>query len=120
LESVEGRLEGVEGRLEGVEGRLELVGQNLESLVRLVIDVKESFEREMRAGLAAINTRFDTQAARLDRQASLIQVGSRWTARMNEWTEKVDAALEQKDREIADLRKRIDRLESNGRHPDAA
>jgi hypothetical protein len=33
---------------------------------------------------------------------------------MNGWAEKVDAALEQKDREIAELRTRIDRLESGG------
>ena len=37
-----------------------------------------------------VKTRFDTQAARLDRQGSLLQVGSRWTTRMNggprKWT----------------------------------
>ncbi len=33
---------------------------------------------------------------------------------MDDWAEKVDAALETKDREIADLRTRIDKLESNG------
>lgn len=74
-----------------------------------------SLETEMNAGFAQLLTRFDTQAARLDRQAALLQVGSRWTARMNEWTEKIDQALEAKDREIAELRARLDRLEGKSK-----
>ena len=35
----------------------------------------------------------------------------RWTNRTNEWAEKVDAALETKDREISELRERLTRLE---------
>ena len=56
-----------------------------DNLERLIMDVKESLEREtgglgneigslrqeMREGFAQINTRFDTQAARLDRHADL-------------------------------------------------
>ncbi len=85
---------------------------------RLLIDFKESLEREVRgverevrSGFSEMKTRFDNQAARLDRQAGLLQTGSRWSGRMNEWAEKVDAALEIKDREIAELRERINRLE---------
>lgn len=85
-----------------------------DNLAQLIVDMKESLERELREGFAGVQTRFDAQALRLDRQAALIQVGSRWTARMNEWSEKVDQALEQKDREIADLRTRIERLEKGG------
>jgi len=51
---------------------------------------------------------------RRDRQAALLQLGNRWTARMNDWAEKVDAALEEKNREIAELRTRLDRLEARG------
>ena len=54
-------------------------------LAQLITDVKESLEREigslahgvgslrqeMREGFAQINTRFDTQATRLDRHAAL-------------------------------------------------
>ena len=78
---------------------------------RLIIDMKESLEREIHAFREEMRTRFDTQAARLDRQGALIQTGSRWTNRMNEWAEKIDVALEVKDREIAELRERINRLE---------
>jgi len=88
--------------------------------VRLITDVKESLERElqnltreMREGFAQVNTRFDTQAARLDRHAALWQTGRRWSARMDDWAEKVDAALETKDREIKDLRMRLDKLEGS-------
>jgi hypothetical protein len=97
----------------------------VDNLERLIIDVKESLEREirglidgqhslqseMREGFAQINTRFDTQAARLDRHAGLWQTGSRWSSRMDAWAEKVDGALEAKDREIAELRERLIRLE---------
>jgi predicted RNase H-like nuclease (RuvC/YqgF family) len=93
-----------------------------DQLVRLIIDVKESLEREIqglarevREGFAQVNTRFDTQATRLDRHAALWQTGRRWSGRMDDWAEKVDAALETKDREIKDLRDRLNKLEgSNG------
>lgn len=101
-----------------------------DQLVRLIIDVKESLEREIhgldrkiegvarevREGFAQVNTRFDTQAARLDRHAALWQTGRRWSGRMDDWAEKVDAALETKDREIKDLRTRLDKLEGSKDH----
>ena len=86
----------------------------MSSLEQLIVDVKESLEREMRAGFAQLTTRFDTQAARLDRQGANWQTGRRWSARMDDWAEKIDAALEAKDREIAELHKRLERLE----HPE--
>jgi hypothetical protein len=80
--------------------------------------VKESLEREihpfrdeMREGFAAVNTRFDNQAARMDRQAAPIQTGSRQIVRFDEWADKVDRALDAKDRQIMELMDRIRRLE---------
>jgi hypothetical protein len=61
----------------------------------------------MRAGFDQVNTRFDTQAVRQDRHAALWQTGRRWSTRMDDWAEKIDAALETKDREIAELRARL-------------
>jgi hypothetical protein len=97
----------------------------MDNLERLVMDVKESLEREfarleqkMDEGFASINARFDAQATRLDRHAAYWQTGRRWSGKMEEWAERVDTALEAKDREIADLRSRISRLEQsrpNGR-----
>jgi hypothetical protein len=98
----------------GLERNTAAIG-NLE---RLVVDVKESLEREMgtlkqdmRQGFAEVKTRFDNQSGRLDRHGALLQTGSRWSTRMNAWAEKIDAALETKDRQIAELRERIVRLE---------
>ena len=82
-----------------------------ESLEREIRDVKGTLEREIRTGFAQMNTRFDTQATRLDRHAALWQTGSRWSGRMDVWAEKVDAAIETKDREIAELRERLIKLE---------
>ena len=90
----------------------------MSDLEQLLLDVKESLERElagmkqeMRDGFAHLNARFDTQSARLDRHAGLWQAGTRWSSRMDAWAEKVDSALEFKDREIAELRQRLLRLE---------
>jgi hypothetical protein len=90
----------------------------VENLGQLIIDMKESLEREvgslrseMREGFARINNRFDLQAQRLDRHAALWQTGRRWSSKMDDWAENVDIALETKDREIAELRARMDRLE---------
>ncbi len=89
-----------------------------ESLEREIRQVKESLEREIRQvkdsmdrGFAQVNTRLDTQAARLERHAGMWQTGRRWSGRMDAWAEKVDGALEVKDREIAELRERVDKLE---------
>jgi hypothetical protein len=88
----------------------------MENLERLILDLKDSLESEMRAGFGRIENRFDTQAARLERHAALIQTGSRWTNRMNEWAAKIDQSLEVKDREIAELRARLERLENHNGH----
>jgi len=90
----------------------------VEHLEQLIVDLKDSLERELggmkqdlHEGLEQIQTRFDTQGARLDRQAGLWQTGARWSRRMDDWAEKVDRALESKDREISELRERLARLE---------
>ncbi len=90
----------------------------METLEKLIVDLKDSLERELaglrrdvQEGIGQLNGRFDTQAARLERHAGLWQTGARWSGRMDAWAEKVDAALEAKDRELADLRERLHRLE---------
>lgn len=88
------------------------------NLEKLIVDVKESIERELHTGFQQVTTRLDTQAARLDRMGGLWQTGRRWSSRMDDWAERIDAALEAKDREIAELRQRLGELES--RLPPAA
>ena len=86
----------------------------MDNVEKLLIGLKESLERElgaMRDELHQLNQRYDTQATRLDRHAALWQTGSRWSSRMDAWAEKIDSALEAKDREIAELRERLLRLE---------
>jgi DNA-binding GntR family transcriptional regulator len=77
----------------------------------LLENMKESLEREMRDGFAQVTSRFDTQSARLDRHAGYWQTGRRWSGKMEVWAEKIDTLLEAKDRQIADLRERVERLE---------
>src|SRR6266436_877300 len=88
----------VQTSVNSVQTNLKAVG---ESLSHLITNVKESLEREIRSNLEIMVGRFDSQAARLDRQGGLLLTGSRWTARMNEWPEKVDGLLEAKDHDRA-------------------
>jgi hypothetical protein len=88
----------------------------------LVIDVKESLEREMNTRFDEVNrrfdavdARFDAQANRLDRQAAIIQSGARWSARMTAWSEKIDVSLDTKNKEIIDLNKRIDKKDGGSK-----
>jgi hypothetical protein len=41
--------------------------------------------------------------------------GSCWTNWMNAWSEKIDAALEQKDKQIADILERLRKLEGGAK-----
>ena len=90
----------------------------MQDLEKLIVDLKDSSMRELaairhdlRQLLAQLNGRFDTQAARLERHADFWQTSTRWGSRMDAWAEKVDGKLEGQDREIAELRERIERLE---------
>jgi len=76
------------------------------NIEQLLLDLKEGVEREIRQlqgsaeqGFAQVSTRFDTGA------------GARWRSRTDAWVEHVNGALEVQDREIADLRERLIKLE---------
>jgi hypothetical protein len=75
-------------------------------VITLLTSMKESLERQMTAGFNSLEARFDGQAARLDRHAALLQTGSRWVNRMNQWHER-------QDRMLADLQKRVAKLEAD-------
>jgi hypothetical protein len=76
-------------------------------LALLITNVKESLEEE----IGQIGVRIDDVVLRLDRQGSYWQTGRRWSARMDDWAEKFDKALEVKDRQISELQDRLRRLE---------
>jgi hypothetical protein len=63
-------------------------------------------------GFETVNGHLDTQAARLERRTMLWETGRRWSDGMDTRAAKMEAALETKDRQIADLARRID--EPNG------
>jgi predicted nucleic acid-binding Zn-ribbon protein len=76
---------------------------------RLVIDgIKDTLQH----GIESLEARFDDQAARLDRQAGLMQSGGRAIVRLDQWSDSVDKSLERKDQAIAELRERIAKLEA--------
>lgn len=94
--------------------RIELkteIAANQNQLVAVLTDIKESLERQYEQ----LSVRAQDQPIRLERHAGLLQTGSRWTVRTQRWQERVDGALEVKDRQIADLNRRIEELEKRQR-----
>jgi hypothetical protein len=89
----------------------EATRQSEARLTLLITNVKESLEAEMHDGFSAMSARLDDSSARLDRHAAYWQTGRRWSGRMEEWAEKIDKALEVKDRQIMDLTERLRRIE---------
>ena len=94
------------------------MNERFDNLERLMVDIKESLEAEMgglktqmQGGFSSVNTKLDDMSTRLDRQAGLLRAGGQRIVRLDDWAEKVDKSLEAKDREIADLRDRVIRLE---------
>jgi predicted nucleic acid-binding Zn-ribbon protein len=94
------------------------MNERFDNLERLMLDIKESLETEMggldtqmQGGFASLNTKLDDMSTRLDRQAGLLRAGGQRIVRLDDWAEKVDKSLEAKDREIAELRDRVIRLE---------
>jgi len=85
------------------------------SLEKPILDLKESVERKIHSFRDEIISRFDDQAARLERHADPWQTGCYWSTGMDQWAEKVDAALESKDKQIAELNKRVNELEKKER-----
>ena len=100
------------------------------SLEQLIVDMKESLEREIHGMEARLNSRldrfelrFEAQAARLDRLDTTLRAGGKWTSGMIDWASKVDTSLDgfgkqilAIDQEIAAVGKRLAKLdgESNG------
>jgi hypothetical protein len=76
-------------------------------LERLVVDFKESIEREMHQGFA----RLDNMSTRLDNHANQLRAGSQRLVGVRDWQERIDEALKVKDQQIADLNDRVRRLE---------
>jgi chromosome segregation ATPase len=88
------------------------IKESEERVVTLMTELKESLERQMNHRIDGLDARFEAQANRLDRQAALIQTGSRWSNRMTAWADKVDLSLDKKSAQIIDLHKRINKQES--------
>jgi predicted RNase H-like nuclease (RuvC/YqgF family) len=88
------------------------------NLERLITDMKDSLERELHQFRSEVGdfrqemrNRFDNQAIRMDHQFGLLETGRRRIAHTDKSVEKIYQALEVKDREIAELRARIEKLE---------
>ena len=77
------------------------------SLALLMTNVKESLEREIQV----LGLQLDASTARMERHAALLQTGSRWSNRMNEWAETIDGILDRTSKALTEQNERISKLE---------
>lgn len=110
---VDQRLAHIDQRFDEIQANFDArIKESEERVVTLMTELKESLERQMNHRIDGLDARFEAQANRLDRQAALIQTGSRWSNRMTAWADKVDLSLDKKSAQIIDLHKRINKRES--------
>ena len=120
LQSMEGRLQSMEGRLQPMETRLyDAIQQAKEESIassraelKPVVDLIESLTSEVHDGFARTDARLEAVQVRLDLQGGKLRAGSLWTARLDEWSDKVDHLIAERDKQIADMQNRIAKLEN--------
>lgn len=84
--------------------------QSIERLITLLQDNLDRLDSRHDNYIA----RFDNQADRLDRQTGLLNTGRIWTSRADARIDKLESALEEKDRQIDAISERVRRLENRG------
>ena len=76
-----------------------------DSLKREIKQETQEIKQEMRNG-------FERVDARLARQGGIIQGGTRQVARLITWSEEMDEMMAERDGRIADLERRLSKLEN--------
>ncbi len=72
----------------------------------MIVDTAGSLHTQMQQG-------FERLDARVGRHGGLIQGGSKAIARMIEWSERMDEIIRVRDRELADMGSRVQKLEQD-------
>src|SRR5438105_6292710 len=101
LERVNERIDVSERR---VMQHIESTNERIDVSERRVMQLIESHSQELQNLGQQTNNRLDAIQARLDRQGGLLRSGTIWTARMNEWAERIDGLVD-------NLQRRLDHLE---------
>jgi hypothetical protein len=83
-----------------------------DSLKREMKQESDALRLELRQELRPMRDAMERIEARLARQGSLIQGGTRQVARLVTWSEDVDQLLADRDARIEDLTRRVERLEA--------
>ena len=83
-----------------------------DNIERLLNDLKESFEREIRDLKEHVDDGFDRIEARLDRQGGWLRSGQTNLVRLNTWSEDIDQLVTSRDKRLDKLEARIRKLEN--------
>ncbi len=104
FDTIDQRFETIDQRFETIDQQFENVKTRIGNLNSLLEATKDSLENEV----GEVRDTLKDLQRRLNRQAGLIQTGSRHTTRMIDWSERVDVALEE-------LKARVQALEDKRR-----
>lgn len=83
-----------------------------DNIERLLNDLKESFEREIRDLKEHVDDGFDRIESRLDRQSGWLRSGQTNLVRLNTWSEDIDQLVTSRDKRLDKLEARIRKLEN--------
>jgi hypothetical protein len=87
--------------LEAMEARL---NQGIRAQAEPLAAAIASVSTEMAEGFKEVNGRLEAIQTRLDLQGGKIRAGTLWTARIDEWSDKVDHLIAERDKDLSELR----------------
>jgi chromosome segregation ATPase len=100
------QFESMNQRFESIDRRFESIDQRFQSMTTLIVNVKESLERE----IGGLGERID----RMDVRLGKIAAGAGYVTRLVEWSEKQDRFQLDILERVQKLETRLDKLQKNG------
>jgi hypothetical protein len=84
-----------------------------ESLTREISGVNESLSGQIATMRKEMKDGFDRVEARVARHGGMLRGGAVQISRLIDWSEKVDTMIAERDASIAELTRRVEKLEGN-------
>jgi hypothetical protein len=94
-------------QFQSINQKFDSINQKFESMTTLIVNVKESLERE----IGIVRERVD----RMDTRLAKIAAGAGYVTRLVEWSEKQDRFQDDILQRVQKLEGRLDKLDGNGR-----
>jgi uncharacterized protein Yka (UPF0111/DUF47 family) len=107
------QFQSIDRQFESIDRQFQAINQQFQSMTTLIVNVKESLEREIggvRADVGSLGERID----RMDVRLGKIAAGSGYVTRLVEWSEKQDRFQLDILERVQKLETRLDKIQKNG------